>query len=157
MKRSLELVAFDWVVPGCKFCMQIMQISTSSSDDDCDFFIEAGGSFGLCSFSSCLFLKWLLSLSYAFFLLVLHIIILRPVSLKISDGFPWCEHSTFHWHTPPNGFFLQCTWRSIKYFSKFLEHVLYYVRYVRNFFGTLLCKCYVHIFMSLQKLHFLHF
>ena len=70
-----------------KFCMEIKQISTSSSDDDCDFFIEAGGSFGLYSFCGCLFLWWLLSLFYTFFLLVLHIIIFRPFSLKIRTFF----------------------------------------------------------------------
>ena len=40
----------------------------------------------------------------------------------VSDVYCWCEHSTFHWLTPPSGFFLRCSWRSIKYFSKFLEH-----------------------------------
>ena len=61
----------DGAVPGqsgCKFCMQITQIYTSSSDDDCDFFTESGGSFGLCLFCGCVFLRWLLSLFCDFFI-----------------------------------------------------------------------------------------
>ena len=113
-----------------KFCMQIMQISTSSSDDKCDFFIEACGSFGLCSFCVCLFLRWHLSLFYAFFLLVLHITILRLVSVMISYVFRWCEHSTFYWPTLPSGFSLLCILCCIKYFSKFLEHFKrFYAKY----------------------------
>ena len=117
--HSMEL--FMVSLAAISACSSI-QISTSSFAGDCDFFIEAGGSFGLCSFCGCLFLRWLLTLFYSIFLLVLHIIILRLVSVKISDVLKWCEISTFHWPMPPSGFFQRCTWHSIKYFSKVLEH-----------------------------------